>query len=183
MFKCINDDILLVLRKNRSSDFTQVETLYLLIALSELGKDYWLERRELANYFNVPLDKESERFGDCSNLNYFSFTVLLFYMRGKKRYQALLSSVEESMLEKFRQRPSTRKDECELVLLLFDSLSCPYVSEETKKKLLDLYDVDDSDLQDEILKYSASEQQHWFTTWRGFDFGKELDSKRGQEVY
>ena len=86
IFKSIYDDIRFVLRKNKSDKYTQVETLYLLIALSELGKDYWLEQEVLADYLNINYDSERSEFIECPELNYFSITVLLFYMRKKVRY-------------------------------------------------------------------------------------------------
>ncbi|HXP49364.1 MAG TPA: antiviral reverse transcriptase Drt3b, partial [Bacteroidia bacterium] len=42
VFKKIYDNILFILHKNKSIKHTQVETLYLLIALGELGNKYWL---------------------------------------------------------------------------------------------------------------------------------------------
>ena len=40
IFKSIYDNISLVFQKNTSSEYTEVETLYLLTIISELGKNY-----------------------------------------------------------------------------------------------------------------------------------------------
>ena len=70
-------------------------------------------------------------------------------------------------------------------MLLFDLVSCPFVSRETKTQLLSEYQINDQIEQNQILNYKNKygESQLWFTTWQKFDFGKELDSKQSQEVY
>ena len=56
----------------------------------------------------------------------------------------------------------------------------PYVDKLVlKRKLLDLYEVNDRSVQDDIFKASKS----WFTNWSDFEFGVELDAKQSQEVY
>jgi len=73
MFKKIYDDIFLVLKKNKISKYTELETLYLLIVLKELGKEYRLNDNILYNYFNIDQKVKSRDY----SLNYFSITVLL----------------------------------------------------------------------------------------------------------
>ena len=185
VFKYMFDDICLVLRKNKSDAYTQVETLYLLIALSELGKEYWLAEDVLASYLNINLRNESGEYDECSSLNYFSITVVLFYMRDKVRYRNLRRCIEKSILAKFRERSVTLQKEAEFVFLLLDVIACPYVSEETKRELLDGYEVADRELQGRIIDFKSQDgsRQQWFTTWHNFNFGKELDRKKGFEVY
>ena len=67
----------------------------------------------------------------------------------------------------------------ELTFLLFDLLSCPYIDEGFKKDLLVRYDITDASDQDKIL----NRKEYWFTKWTDFDFGKELEAKKSQEVY
>ncbi|MFC1956354.1 hypothetical protein ACFLWZ_07585 [Chloroflexota bacterium] len=82
ILKKIYDDTFLVLRKNRSSENTQVETLYLLILLKELGREYRLDEQSLCDYCTIDLAKKK-----CAkHLNYFSIVVLLFYIEDKVRY-------------------------------------------------------------------------------------------------
>lgn len=185
IYKQIYDDIRLIIKKNRSEKQVQVETLYLLIALSELGKDYRLEEETLAGYFGISLDnndnmKQSENF-----LNYFSITVVLFYMRDNCKYDTLRNHVVKVALEKFRNKPDTVTKDAELVFLLFDLISCPYIDEKDKHVALKMFGVSDSSLAMDIVQYAKSEtkSQMWFTNWLNFDFGKELDAKRSHEVY
>lgn len=173
IFKKIYDEISLVLWKNRNSEFTQVETLYLLIALKELGKGYRLDESVLGKYFDIDLNMK--KFG--YELNYFSISVLLFYIEDRTRYAALKRILKEHIITKFEK--NNRLKMAELTFLLFDLLSCPYVDESFKRDLLVKYNVTDHSAQTEIL----NDKDFWFTKWTDFDFSKELEAKKSQEVY
>ena len=185
VFKYIYDDICFILKKNKNSEYVQVETLYLLLALSELGRDYWLEQSLLVDYFNIKENKQGDYVID-SELNYFSITVVLFYMKEKKRYTNLRAFIEAEIIKKFKSKKGTLYIESELTMLLLDTISCPYVSKDTKIELLDLYEID-SNLHNDILnlkhKQDNARKQLWFTTWNDFNFGKALDIKQSKEVY
>ena len=144
------------------------------MVLQELGKEYWLDASLLRSYFNIAEDHELKM-----DLNYFSITVLLFYMKDKVRYENILKAVEEHILGRFSKHKKTLRKDAESTMLLLDSLSCPYISRQTKHKLLELYEITDQQVQDSIINYSSI----WFTKWSEFDLKKELDSKRMQEVY
>jgi hypothetical protein len=92
----------------------------------------------------------------------------------------LRESIENVIIKKLESKKAAYV-KSELTMLLLDTISCPYVSKETKTKLLDLYDVDEN-LHNDILDLKHK-QQVCFTTWNDFNFKKELDMKRGQEVY
>lgn len=175
VFKIIYDKTLFILKKNKNGEYTQVETLYLLVALSELGRQYWLEEDILCGYFGI---NKAERVTEFP-LNYFSLTVLLFYIRNKKRYNWLRSFIEEELCKKFDKKSSFLKKSAELTLLLFDVLACPYVQLDTKKTLLEKYGITASSLQESVI----GKRKHWFTKWSNFDLAKELDAKKSSEVY
>ena len=179
VFKKIYDNILFILHKNKSVKHAQVETLYLLIALGELGNKYWLTENVLASYLGII--NKSGVFRSESELNYFTIVVSLFYMKDKVRYQNLRSFILEKSIERFEGIDyEFRIKKAELILLLFDILAYPYVDiTPTKIKLLALYKVTDVILQAEII----NARSNWFTKWTDFDFGKELDAKQSQEVY
>ena len=173
IFKKIYDEISLVLWKNKNSEYTQVETLYLLIALKELGKEYRLDESVLCKYFDVKPDKIKFDY----DLNYFSITVLLFYIENRTRYSTFKNILKEHIKSKFDKNNKLKMTE--LTFLLFDLLSCPYIDEGFKKDLLARYDITDASDQDKIL----NRKECWFTKWTDFDFGKELEAKKSQEVY
>jgi hypothetical protein len=183
--KQIFDNISFVLKKNETTEQTQVETLYLLIALSELGRDYWLEESVLSNYLGIGRRAGKYDPSSITSLNYFSITVSLFYMKNKVRYNALRNRVIDSALDRIRRRSETCHKDAELIFLLFDLISCPYVPDDKKHKALEIFGVTDTPLANNIIAFSdgGKRPQQWFTNWFDFDFGKELDAKRSQEVY
>lgn len=180
VFKKIYDNIYLTLQKNKTIKYTQVETLYLLIALGELGKEYWLSQDVLATYLGLKKNQTSGSYESESKLNYFAIVVTLFYMRNKVRYNKLREFIEEQIESKFKDvEYDFRIKTGELSLLLFDIICCPYVTIETKRKVLNLYEITSVPVQNSIIK----SRKNWFTNWTDFKFGKELDSKSSQEVY
>ena len=185
VFKCIYDNARLVLNKNKNNEFNQIETLYLLIVLTELGKDYRLEEKILAEYFNINLKAVEGNDLSLQKFNYFTFTVALFYMKNIRRYNRLRVVIEKGLKERIVNSPDTFRKHAELTMLAFDTLSCPYVSMGTKKSILKKYGISNSNQQEDILGYrnGVDAKQMWFTTWENFDFGKELDAKLSHEVY
>ena len=65
----------------------------------------------------------------------------------------------------------------ELLLLLFDVISCPYLTIDYKKEVLSLFGIDS--LQEEII----NKRKYWFTKWDDFKLKEELEAKRSMEVY
>lgn len=183
--KLIYDNICFILKKNKSAEQTQVETLYLLIALCELGRDYWLEQNVLAEYLGIELSPDGTLREPVRSLNYFSITVSLFYMKNKVRFDDLRAHVVDAALKRIRSRSETCHKDAELVLLLFDLISCPYIEESQKKEALEVFGVSDPTLATDIIEFpeNGKKSQLWFTNWLDFDFSKELDAKRSQEVY
>lgn len=180
VFKKIYDNIFFVLDKNKTIKHTQVETLYLLIILSELGKEYWLTEDVLASYLGIDRKKDGT-FTTDSDLNYFTIVVSLFYMKSKIRFNGLRLFIINKIVEKFENVDySFRIKKSELILLLFDTLAYDYIDIlPIKRKLLNLYEVNDAGIQDKII----AARKNWFTKWSDFEFGKELDAKQSQEVY
>lgn len=178
IFKKIYDEIFLVLKKYKSSEHTQVETLYLLIALKELGKEYRIDEELLCKHYGIDLKQRKCR----NHLNYFSIVVLLFYIENKTRYSKTKSILKKHILEKFEVISSNNRTKTtELILLLFDLLVCPYLDRPFKNKLLTLFGIPTNlgQLRTKII----DKRKYWFTKWTDFDFGKELESKKSQDVY
>lgn len=89
VFKKIYEHIFFTLHKNKTVKHTQVETLYLLIALGELGNRYWLTQDALASYLRI--ENKDNIFYSETELNYFSIVVSLFYMKDKVRFKSFVS--------------------------------------------------------------------------------------------
>lgn len=178
VFKSIFDNACFILQKNKHTENTQVETLYLLITLAELGKEYRLDESVLSSFFDISKDDQS-KYHSSKSFNYFSLTVLIFYMKDKKRYSDLMGFIEQKIQEKFQKNKKLIWKDTELILLLLDTLVCPYVSIGLKSEILKLYGVSEISLQQDVINM----RKQWFTCWKNFDFQKELDAKRSKEVY
>jgi len=175
ILKKVFDEIVDILKRNVRKKHTQVEVLYLLIALKELGREYRLSESELKNYFDIKSEEGKEK----KDLNYFSIVILLFYIEDKKRYSQLKDCVKTLVREKIEVvNPRNRRKSTELILLLLDMLSCPHLDEAYKLDLLKMFGCDSS-VGTELLKLN----NEWFIQWGNFDFGKSLEAKRSQEVY
>lgn len=178
IFKRISDNVSFIINKYETSSHTQVETLYLLTVMAQLGKDYWIDEPSLLKYFGGKYKSRKTAYFD-NRLNYFSITVLLFYVKDKKRYEKLKEALKRFILKKIRDNKESLSKDTECLLLALDCISCPYLDEDFKKKILRLYEVKKQALQEEIIKC----RHNWFTKWTDFEFGRELDAKQSEEVY
>jgi hypothetical protein len=130
-----------------------------------LSTDFDGTGRSIIQFVSQEIDADDVIKG----LNYFSITVVLFYIKKEKRYNKLRESIENVIIKKLESKKAAYV-KSELTMLLLDTISCPYVSKETKTKLLDLYDVD-KNLHNDILDLKHK-QQVCFTTWNDFNFKK-----------
>ena len=178
ILKKIYDEIFLVLKKYECSEHTQVETLYLLIALKELGREYRIDEKVLCRHYGIDLKNKN-----CANhLNYFSIVVILFYIGNINRYSMTKNILKKYIINKIESiHFDNRIKNTEFILLFFDLIVCPYLDRNFKNKIFLLFGIPMSSgrLKSNII----NKQEFWFTKWKDFDFGKELDAKRSQEVY
>lgn len=178
VYKKIYDDVFLVLKKYKSAEHTQVETLYLLIVLKQLGREYRVDESVLCQHFGIDLKNKR-----CLNqLNYFSVVVLLFYIENKKRYYLIKSILKNYILEKYENTSFENRGKItELTLLFFDLIACPYLDRSFKNKLFNLYGIESKmgRQRTAIINY----KDNWFTKWTNFDFSKELEAKKSKDVY
>ncbi len=183
IFKKISDEISFVLGRHQMDKQTQVEILYLLVSLRELGKNYRLNSHQLANYFNC-VDKENGEIiiGEAVTLNYFSIVVLLFYMKNIKIYDKFKNELQV-YIKRFILSIDSKKraKNTETNLLIMDLIVCPYLNDDYKSEIIKLFGIDDLVIP-AILNFKQF-QKYWFVKWDNFNLAKELDSKNSDEVY
>lgn len=187
VYRLIADEIALILRKDRCVAHTQIETQYLLLTLTKLGKEYKLSQNDLTRYFGIDISDNTKK----NDLNYISILLLLFYMKNSKCYSELRDYIEDDIRRRFEKYRTTLRKHTELTLLFFDIMSCPYIRENLKRNILKLYGIKGRKMQKNIISLKRKKRgtrqsknpQLWFTTWEKFDLGKELDAKRSLEVY
>ena len=184
VFKKIEDDVRLVLEKNKIAPHSQVETLYLLIILKELGREYMLPESMLLDYFSISKKDNELDFKCFEDMNVISIMVLLSYVENDIKYnnvkQSICKCIEQKICEK---EPDKRRRDAELTILILDSLSCPYLEFEFKKKLLTLFQITNIKRQKSIIDYCCIKQRFWFTKWGKLNLTKELNAKISAEVY
>lgn len=179
LFKFVHDNVLEMLEKNKMSAHREVESLYLLIVLSRIGREYWLPEEAIARHFLIETDKKSGAYRREEFLNHFSITVLLSYIKRKVRYDKLRAFIEGQALAKLEFVKAHCPNDAEALMLFFDLIVCPYVSQATKEAAAAIFGIDSAGLAE-----VQGVNDHWFTAWGDkFDLTKELDSKRSREVY
>jgi hypothetical protein len=180
LFKYVHDNVMQQLEKNTMSVHREVESLYLLIALSQIGREYWLPVSVLLRHFLI---KEEEGTGNYIRptgfMNHFSITSLLSYIKDKVRYAKLKTFIEAHIIAKLEYMKAHCPNDAETLIMLLDLIVCPYISAATKDAIGLIFNLDAAGL---VSVQAAND--HWFTAWGDkFDLGKELDAKRSREVY
>lgn len=165
-----------VMDHNSDGKSAKIEIMYLLVLMRQLGKNYRIHEKVLGYSFGFELI--DGQYQAKSSLNYFSIVTLFFYIEKKSRYSLLRSALEKHILERFRLKQDSLVGDSEMIHLALDLTACPFVSNETKMKILQMYSLPKNNLL-RIQKLS----EYWFTKWGNFDFSKELDAKVSQEVY
>ena len=180
LFKKIQDEINLVMQTTPFNENTQLEAFYLLLALKEMGKDYTISDATINKYLNVNEKSKSKNY---SFWNMLLITVLLHYYSDNNEYTDSLNFLKEVILEKIKDVDKQQRGiSTELTLLNMDILTCPYLEEDYKKEVLNLFNVTDNQKQTEIINYSM-QKRSWFIKWKGFDMNYEVSAKVSQEVY
>ncbi len=178
LFKYVYDNILQQLDKNTMSVHREVESLYLITCLTQIGREYWLPESTLAEHFMLEADSTGS-YSRQGFLNHFSITVLFSYTRNKVRYRRLQSFIEQHTLEKLDYMKAHCPNDAEAMLLLLDLTTCPYVEGLFKEAVASRFGLGAA----ELLAVRAA-NDYWFTAWgERFDLSRELDAKRSREVY
>ena len=195
VFKKIFDELSFILSKNKLKKYTRIETLYLLIILQNLGSNYRLDQQILFDYFNIIDDNGKKKFK--YQMDFWSLTVLLFYIRDLKRYNDLREILKSHILEKLKSFDEIKKNS-EAVFLIFDILACPYLNNSTtinvkdekdkyefKIKIINLISNYKNLKNEDKIKLIKKIENNapWFTKWNNFDIERELNTKKSKEVY
>jgi len=180
LFKYIHDNVMQQLEKNTMSVHREIESLYLLISLSQIGREYWLPVSVLLQHFLIKEEEfTGEYFRPTGFMSHFSITILLSYIKDKVRYEKLKTFVQAHIVAKLEYMKAHCPDDAETLIMLLDLVVCPYINADTKKNIGQIFGLDAAGLS----SVQAS-NDHWFTAWGNkFDLWKELDSKRSREVY
>ncbi len=166
-------------RKSKLND-TNIETLNLIIALKYLGKEYLLSEKRISELFKL---KETDGF---TRLNYFQIITLLYYFENIDSYKVIKGKLENEVVKRYskEQDPFTKS---EFTLLFFDFICCPFVSIESKRKVMrhSKYAVTNSsnELIDNNI-YEIKNEKRWFMDWDvNIDLERVLKKKEWGSSY
>lgn len=182
--KKVSDEIRLVLRKQSLDGTFEMESLYLLIALKQLGGEYTMNLSSLSRFFGFELDEGNAVIG-IPEFRYFTIIVLLFYVEDNKELAPINSALQGAISKKIEEikKKGDLKNYAEAVLLLFDSLTCPYLDEKFKINLLRSFVGNSNAWTKKRLRAIIEYRDTWFVKWKDFDYSQELDKKQAMEVY
>ncbi len=171
LYKKIFDESHQIIKGNQHKKYVQNETLYLLIILAELNQEcYFIDNDTLKKYFLSNTDN--------TEVNYFVITTLLFYIKNQEIYKNIKMEIIKEIYKKINNcNKDNRKKDSELVMLLLDSLSCPFISEKDKRGLLKSFGITENE--ENLIDF----REEWFIKWENFDLSKEMELKKSQEVY
>lgn len=173
IFKKIQDEITLVLYTTDAHRNTLHESLYLLVLAKELGYSYLLNPEVIKKFI-----KKSEL-----QYNLFACIILMYYYANHRCYKELKDELKEKIENKYKTVATVeRKRDAELTILTADMMTCPYVDDVYKRKLLAAMGITEDEDQRMILRF-AKKQKYIFTRWTMFNLNKELQAKISQEVY
>ena len=181
VFKKIQDEINLVMQTTPFNQNTQLEAFYLLLALKEMGNDYVISDDTINKYLCIK--KNDRQAKNYTFWNMLLISVLLYYYSDKIEYTESLLFLKKVILEKIKAVDVRQRNiSTELTLLKMDILTCPYLDEDFKKEVLNLFGITESPKQEQIIN-SAMIQKSWFVKWKGFNMNYEVNAKVSQEVY
>ncbi len=192
VFKKILDESSFILRKNSLNEYAQVESLYLLTLLRDLGKQYRLPEALLIKYLNASQNNESKEVTiKDGTLNYFSIVVLIYYIGHSEKFPFVKDALINYTFNYIEDYPKEKRGKSsEMAHLILDLLACPYLDLKLKIKLLMLYRGDHkfSEIKKTVndskkLISFHKKHKYWFTKWERFNLTKELENKKSQEVY
>ena len=183
IFKKIFDGILLVFTKSKTQKYAQVETLYLLPIVNALGEHYSFSADTLIEHFRIDEN-------DGLELNYFTIISLLNHIENRIEYRSIRNKLNKIARNKIANYETSKAED---VYLLIDLLVCPYIADSEKNlerfRLTILNKIgffeDNSTPFDkkEILKLMNKHLTNVFCNWYNKDYGIELNTKRGHNVY
>ena len=190
VFKKILDEASFILNKNTLNEYAQVESLYLLTVLRDLGKQYRLSESLLSKFLNTYKNNGS-LIVKKDTLNYFSIVVSFFYIGYSHKYPNLKSAIIDYTFNYISSYPiEKRTKSAEITYLMLDLFACPFLDPKFKIKLLILYRgaktySDAKKTIFDVRKIITYHKKHkyWFTKWEMFNLAKELKYKKSQEVY
>ena len=158
--KKISDELIFSLTQCSNKHTIGIEALNLLISLKLLSHKYPLSSQQFRKLFHLDTD-ELNKIDDNFSISYFNIAVYLFYIENKREYSSVKDDIEKYLIKWFTYYSKEQiRARAELTCCWFDMIKCPYISESTKKKIIN--PITPRSKQN-IIDYICS--QNWFISW------------------
>ncbi|MNJ29119.1 hypothetical protein D3C77_236770 [compost metagenome] len=154
-------------------NFVYLEALNIVIAISELGDDYWLPSAVLERLLVV-------------NSSYHDLMCCLFYVKNYSIYDSLRTQICSVIDTRLRDLGSIQVN-AEQAHLWLDAVACPFlpVARRLKwvRRLYSSFNVNPP-ARTVINRFlTGDENRHWFTNWHEVDLLNALERKELKQVY
>jgi hypothetical protein len=162
--------------KNSVHGTDSVESLNLALSLQTLNTENSLsvsDVRKLINFTNKD-----------DTLNYFQFVVGLYFIKNNPTFYLLKMELCAQALNKISLSRNPLQDS-EMVHIIFDMMSCPFISGKWKKAFVDkLYEFGViSETVSKSLFYSELTARNWFVDWSEISIKRLLKKKQLRSPY
>ncbi len=151
-----------------------MHTLILLDCLTAMGAKHGLSERELDRLLDI--DDERKLPDNISHLDAAGALTILSHLGDRAETALCRQWIEDWVLSRVSGAKTVLDGE--VGILELNVVSCPYVSEATKLKILAPYDLFGRDL-----RMLNSLNSRWTYEWAGVDYYERLQRKRANEVY
>ncbi|PSW32988.1 RNA-dependent DNA polymerase [Photobacterium phosphoreum] len=162
-------------KNGKRKGYLSIERLNVILSTSEFGECF-----RLPEYYFHDLIKNSGK------LNYFEVISFLYYFKNHQECNEIKSEIIESSIEKLVSFELIQNDS-ELVHMLLDLTSCPYLSQENRTKLLSIiYDgvSNPKPTDQELSSYLASiSGVYWFVNWENLNIKQLIERNELKSQY
>lgn len=163
-------------KNDKLENLIRLESVNVLLALSELGANYLL-----------PANVVSKVFPESEQYSYFDIISCLFYIRDFPQYSELKKFVIDQIEAHFLAI-SEIEIQSERACLFLDAISCPYIEERRKAKWVRRYisyaGISPSPSNFDIHKFIGDcGKNPWFVNWNEIDLLNALERKELKRAY
>jgi len=173
LHKKIYDEIYTAIRINSTKKWSNLEIIYLITILRELGSEYVLSNEFI----------KKNLLENTNSKSYFEIISILFYIHEKSDHQEIFDNLITLIKDKIKSEGEYANQSSEIVLLVIDIVANPDIQDDIKKDILTLYDKKLTKAEKvNIIKYIA-EEDIAFTDWGSFNFRNSVKQKKRLRVY
>ncbi|HFG2023853.1 TPA: hypothetical protein ACGF6J_001278, partial [Vibrio cholerae] len=163
-------------KNGKRKGYISIERLNVILSTSEFG-----------SYFRLPQQYFVELIENNIGLNYFEIVSLLYYFKNHEEYSDVKSKIISETMGRFSTLDSLENDS-ELVHLILDLSTCPYISLEHRKQVMSiLYDgiknhpnPTEQELSDYI---DATKGIYWFVNWTNLNIKQLIERNELKSQY